>query len=229
MKVLRILSLLSFVMALMMGCSKGDLGINNQELSDPHITGNLAPSGPHFNLNIIGVSKEKENMEATASGHVILVPLEGRCKILLTEGEYAVLDKNATDGEGAFQLPDPDPENDGVTVYSVWARALGKPLGSASMVTGAIDPETGEVVYSMYTLEVERTYGKQRFQDVSRYLLYIYIGSDLYNDDGVLVIEAGRYPLFSDELQDYFWEYTNTGLKLLQLRFYEVPVTVPEN
>jgi hypothetical protein len=33
--------------------------------------------------------------------------------------------------------------------------------------------------------------------------------------------------LFSDALQGYFWSYDNTGLKLAQLRFYEVSTTVP--
>lgn len=37
------------------------------------------------------------------------------------------------------------------------------------------------------------------------------------------------YPLFSDPLASYFWSYDNAGLKLAQLRFYEVstPVAAP--
>ena len=31
-----------------------------------------------------------------------------------------------------------------------------------------------------------------------------------------------RLPLFDDRLQDYFWDYDNKGLKLVQLRFYPV-------
>jgi hypothetical protein len=27
-------------------------------------------------------------------------------------------------------------------------------------------------------------------------------------------------PLFDSSLQNYFWSYTNTGLRLVQLRFY---------
>ncbi len=64
-----------------------------------------------------------------------------------------------------------------------------------------------------------RDKGKSTFTDVSRELLYIYY--DL-NGDGV----NERYNLFSDALQDYFWSYDNNGLKLLQLRFYELPSTV---
>jgi hypothetical protein len=65
-----------------------------------------------------------------------------------------------------------------------------------------------------------RTGGKQTFQNVSRELLYVY--ADL-NGDGT----AERYNLFNDALKDYFWQYDNGGLKLLQLRFYQVSTTVP--
>jgi hypothetical protein len=35
-----------------------------------------------------------------------------------------------------------------------------------------------------------------------------------------------RYSLFSDPLASYYWSYDNTGLKLAQLRFYEISTTV---
>jgi hypothetical protein len=245
-KILSFLPMVALVIVLTVGCSKFDTGLQNQissyDLNGVKITGNGAPSGTHYNLNIIGVKYEKD-IDLISGGHVIFVPLVGRTKIKLAEGDYAVLDKNATDGEGAFQLPNPDPDNDGVTVYSVWARALGKPGGKATMQTAAwdvgLDGELGTaddiLVYSMYKLEVERGHGKQVFSDVSRYLLYIYVEEDIIGDpdgvpdsgDEVLLVEAGRYPLFDPALEDYFWEYDNNGLKLLQLRFYEVSVTVP--
>jgi len=109
----------------------------------------------------------------------------------LFEGEFSVLDGNCTDGPAAFQLPNPDPTNSGVTTYSVWARALGKPNRSGTMSTCAdlmtVDPITGEELLttycSVYTLTLERTKGKSSFGDVSKYLLYIY--ADL-NADGTL-------------------------------------------
>ncbi len=67
-------------------------------------TGNGAPSGPHFNLNIIGVSHDKNpNMNGNGSGNVIFVDLGTRTgdavttKILLSQaadGVFDVLDKN---------------------------------------------------------------------------------------------------------------------------------------
>jgi hypothetical protein len=188
-------------------------------------TGNGAPSGTHFNLNIIGVPKEKTADMDGNNGHRIFVSLEGNTKIGLAEGEdFAVLDANGTDKDGArFQLPNPDPTNSGTTVYSVFARALGTPGGSADMTTCAMweNPETGELeeVCSSAVLEVERTKGRQRFENVSRRLLYIYADLD---GDG----KDERYNLFNDALEDYFWSYDNNGLKLLQLRFYPMSTEI---
>lgn len=173
---------------------------------------NGAPSGAHYNLNIIGVPKEKTaNM---TSGNRIFVPLTGSCKINLAEGGFQVLDANCTDGQSAFQLPNPDPNNTGTTVYTVWVRALGKPGGSSSTTTCATDPSDGQTYCSAYASVQTRTKGKSTFTNVSRELLYAYVDLD---GDGVLE----RYPLFDDKLQDYYWQYDNNGLKLLQMRFYQ--------
>ena len=183
--------------------------------------GNGAPNGAHYNLNIIGVAKDKTAAMDGSSGHTIFVPLWRNTTIKLTEGEFQVLDRNGTDGDAAFQLPNPDPDGDGTTVYSVYARALGKPLNNASMQTCATDPVTLELMCSVAVLTLERSKGPAKFENVSKQLLYIYADIDA---DGV----QERVPLFSDELQDYFWAYDNNGLKIVQLRFYEVPTTVPE-
>ena len=92
------------------------------------ITGNGAPNGAHYNLNLIGVGDKSADMDGN-NGHRIFVKLSGKTKILLIEGDsFKVLDANGTDGDSAkFQLPNPDPDGDGKTVYSVFARALGKP------------------------------------------------------------------------------------------------------
>ena len=185
--------------------------------------GNGAPSGPHYNLNIIGVPKDKSADMDDNNGHRIFVKLEGNTKILLSEGEYQVLDANGTDNDGAwFQLPNPDPDNDGVTEYSVWVRVLGKPGGSGVITTCATDPSTGneECSVEQYTLTMRRKgKGGNKFFNASRALLYVF--ADLDDDNNV-----ERYPLFDDALEDYFWEYDNNGLKIAQFRFYEVPTDV---
>jgi len=134
---------------------------------------------------------------------------------------FKVLDGNGTDGTASFALPNPDPDGDGTTVYSVFARALGKPGGSSRTTTCATDPTDGELVCSGIYMELTRDKGKSKFDNVSKYLLYIYADID---DDG----DVERVALFSDKLKDYFWEYDNKGLRLAQLRFYECATIVPD-
>lgn len=194
----------------------------------PVSAGNGAPNGAHYNLNIIGVSNQKTADMTDGSGHVIFVPLNGGAKIMLTEGAFQVLDANGTDGTARFQLPNPDSTNSGTTTYSIYARALGKPNGSARLTTcataagldGVYGTADDEQICSLGSVTVTRKGGKPTFTNVSKDLLYIY--ADI-NGDGV----TERVNLFNEALQDYFWQYDNAGLKLLQLRFYPVPTTVP--
>lgn len=181
--------------------------------------GNGAPNGAHYNLNIIGVPKTKTADMTGNNGGRIFVPLTGKIRINLTEGAYKVLDANGTDGVAAFQLPNPDPDNDGTTVYSVFARALGKPLGTSTTTTCFDDYQTATKYCSAYQMVLTRHKGKSTFENVTQQLLYVYVD---YDNDG----DLDRFPLFSDPLDDYFWEYDNNGLKLAQLRFYEIPTTV---
>ena len=178
-------------------------------------TGNGAPSGSHYQLNVIGVSKDKAAEMDGNNGSRIFVPLWSKAKINLTEGDFGVLDANGTDADGAtFSLPSPDPDGDGVTEYSVYARALGTPGGTSTTTTCATDVATGEEICSTESMVLVRNTGKSTFDNVSRELLYVYYDLD---GDGT----AELIPLFSDKLEDEFWDYDNKGLKVAQLRFYE--------
>ena len=176
--------------------------------------GNGAPSGAHFNLNIIGVEKGHENDNDNSNGRRIFVPLgkndTAACDILLHEGPYDVADYNCLDSDrnADFNLPDPD-NGDGTLAYSVWVRALG-PKGSATMRTCITDElgtwcNAGDLIVNLQK-------GKT-FVDVSKQLLQV------CNDVGQLV------PLFSGADDEYFWHYENSGLRLAQLRFYEISTT----
>lgn len=196
--------------------------------------GNGAPSGSHYNLNIIGVSQEKSGDFSGSKRHTIFVPLEGKVKILLcesgsdansthndldcsdvAEGSFEVLDGNATDdGIAAFALPNPDPDGDGVTVYSVFATGLGSG-GKTTITTCAEDPED-ETNIICNTGTVELTGGNgAKFTNVSKELLYIESAEFCTSHGNDLCA------LFDEQLEDYFWEYDNEGLRLAQLRFYQ--------
>src|SRR5262249_29086621 len=64
-------------------------------------TGNGAPSGPHFNLNIIGVDKGKTAPLTSSDRHTIFVALGKNAatisKIYLMPGDFQVCDGNAFD------------------------------------------------------------------------------------------------------------------------------------
>ena len=187
------------------------------------LTGNGAPSGPHYDLNIHGI-QQGGSASTTSNGNNIFVPLYGRCKIMLSPGAYQVLDPNCLDGSAGFQLPNPVASTTSTsvtTVYSVWVRALAKPGGSSSMTTCATDPTTGALVCSVdaYVSVQTRKSGQSVFSNVTADLLFV-----TYCDTATGKLT--QVPLFDPSLQNYFWQYDNNGLKLLQLRFYQVPTTV---
>jgi len=189
-------------------------------------TGNGAPSGSHYNLNIIGVSHDKNADPNTGSGHVIFVDLGSkdgaavRTKILLSQsaesGEFAVLDKNGTDGEASFSLPAPGG-------YTVWARALGTPGGKAKITTCATDitlNDPGEICSTQNEVFVRGT-GKSSFRNVTSALTTIIL--DPVADSAAVAACGGtQVNLFDPCLLGFFWQYDNNGLKLLQIRFYPI-------
>ncbi len=192
--------------------------------------GNGAPSGSHYNLNILG-KRDCSPADLTGSNrHTIQVLLNGgdsaadingtlaltldkKNKIFLQPGDdFQVLDGNACDG-ALFMLPTN-------STYAVYVRGLGTPGGYADITTCAIDDNgtptdlTDDVVVcSMSTLNVTRTKGPQKF-NVTDQLTTI-----------TLVVNgvSTTVSLFDTALYSYFWNYDNNGLRLAQLRFYPVP------
>ena len=251
-------------------CDRSDL-LMDEEMTLKSLTEDGTKlTGEHFNLNIIGV-KEKTMDDDIDAGHVIFVLLGEEDNAAVTEigliegPDFAVLDKNGTDGEASFQLPDPDLDPyvigedltniDTESAYSVWIRPLGKPGGMAEITTIAELMETNVETFLknkeyrdlkdlftdypnaavvgtqlLNTVEVERKRGKQKFVDVTGDLLTVVYEITIFDDtdmDGVLdegetildVVEV-RIPIFDPMLEGEFWEYSNEGLKLLQIRFY---------
>jgi hypothetical protein len=309
-------------------------------MAGPVLAGNGAPSGAHYNLNIIGVSKGKTAKMTGSNRHTIFVPLKSKksgyyskpnfdgsgtgvqtaivdSKIWLVPGDsFQVCDGNAFDeaygcddtylgdwsttvyddqgnevplvstrNGAVFQLPcntnldgmywDSDGDgkvedngddleldelvscNEAVDVegnsvpvgsdydivptssYSVWARALGQPGGSAITTTCATVHD--ELQCSLENVVMTRTRGKQLFAEVTDQLTSLVIGycqDDIVNiggteycveedlgDDSVIGsgdVEWTRIALFAGNTQDWFWNFDNNGLRLAQLRFYEM-------
>jgi hypothetical protein len=208
--------------------------------------GNNAPSGSHYNLNILGKDNCPGDDLTGSNRHTIFVllnynddtphtwtpttSLDKRNKIFLTEGEeFAVIDGNACDGDGAtFQLPAnpftcasddpacPDPTFQG---YQVFVRGLGKPgPDTHADITTCMQQTTDtgdEYICSTETVEVWRRGKKSSFDRVTKELTTI-----LADVDGTGLRRVG---IFDVEFFGYFWDYDNNGLRLAQLRFYPIP------
>jgi hypothetical protein len=194
-------------------------------------TGNGAPSGPHYDLNIHG-TKGPVDMSTGSNGHDIFVPLTTAGKdssasedcddISLTEGTtFAVINPDCWTGAAStpeFQLPPPCGTTTTTTpcstTYTVWMRAL-TPKGNANVgtcytdTTGATYCATGAQIVSL-----TKKAGRGGFMDVSQQLLFYCQASSAGSQTGTLE------PIFSQANYNYFWDYDNNGLKLAQLRFY---------
>lgn len=182
------------------------------------VAGGGNTGGGCYNLNIIALKSKSAEMTGT-SGHSLFVLQNGSSKILLQEGPFNVIDRNGTDGSASFSLPNPDPTNSGNTVYSVFARLVGKPGSTLDMKTCASD-SAGSIYCSEDYLSMSRIAGTSKFMNVSSKLLYIY--ADIDGDGSI-----NRVPLFSSLLQDYFWQVDTTGRMHAQLRFCPVSTSVP--
>jgi hypothetical protein len=290
-------------------------------------TGNGAPKGPHYNLNILGVENAKKQPLTSSNRHSIFVALKSTktgqksvpnydtsgtgvqtaivdSKIWLVPGDsFKVCDGNGFDAANGcddtylgdwvtngydsdgnpiliderrmgavFQLPcntnlngqfwdsdgdgvvedngddaeldelvrcntavdengqevpvDPDFDIVPTANYQVWARALGKPGGSAVSTTCAT--VQGELQCSLENMVLTRTTGKSIFTDVTDATTSLVIG---YCQGTVSVVDNVSYcdgnvtwtriALFAGNTQDWFWNFDNNGLRLAQLRFYE--------
>lgn len=184
-------------------------------------------SGPHYNLNIIGVPKGKNPDMTNTDGHTIFVPLSGTTKIYYVAGdEFQVLDRNATDSDGAT-VEVPSSPGETTTCYNVYATALGKPNGNAivsadCVIDGLIGPCTDALLTDSF--EVTRNAGKpkrENISDIFRASGCIDLNSSGVCDQGDL--QFNNIWIFNLlQLESYFWDYNNTDLRLMQVRFYPV-------
>jgi hypothetical protein len=114
-----------------------------------------------------------------------------------------------------------------VASYQVWARALGKPGGSAKITTCATEVGDenmngilNEEICSLENVVLTRAKRKSSFINVTNELTSLVACFD--TDDSPLIedISCFRYALFRDEFTDWLWAYENTGLRLAQIRLY---------
>jgi hypothetical protein len=173
-------------------------------------------------MNLIGHPGEIPSDNTGGEGKRIFVRLWGNTRILLSPGPFDILDANGTDGVAKFQLPDPDPDNNGETEYGVYIRPKGKPGTSLRLTTCATgdfdnDPTTeDEELCSLEPKLLVRSKGKPSVENVSRELLTLCVDTD-----GDLKCDE-RIFLFDDRADNYLWSADNFGLRNAEVRFLEI-------
>jgi hypothetical protein len=191
----------------------GVLAVPSVALASKTATGNGAPSGPHFNLNIHGMSKSNGTSYSGNNKNDIFVPLTGKCTIHLQKGTpFEVVQPNCTKHTSAmFQLPTPCTTTTCTTfAYEVWVRAV-TPKGHATMSTCYVTPTTGTTFCSTRVVTLSK---HRKFSTVTTTLLTVCTATtDTFT------------PIFATSNKTYLWQYTNSGLRLAQFRFY--PITKP--
>ncbi len=204
------------------------------------IGSDIPDNGKHYNLNIIGVEKGKTAPMNNPDRHTIFVSL-GRDGAIATKitvkantanpTEFEVIDGNGTDGEAIIAVPY---TAYGTLSYNVYASALGKPNGSVHVeATAVFDDTTYDAGLLMTSFDLARSKGKpttKNISDIFRASGWIDVNGSGVQDTGDQVF-TNVWIFNIPTLLDYFWTYTNSGLKLMQVRFYETAsgswVTVP--
>lgn len=211
--------------------------------------GSIPDSGTHYTLNLIGVPKGKKVDMTDTQRRTIFVPLDtsgnltGKVKISYVRNTqnpnaFQVLDGNATDGEATIAVPyeycgDLTAGCQDLLSYNVYAVALGKPSGVAVVEahctydTQVVDTKgtaglTCEDTLQMGSFTLKREAGTPKpvdISDVFRATGCLDINSSGICDAGDLAF-TNLWIFNIPQLTSYFWDYTNTNLKLMQVRFY---------
>lgn len=162
-------------------------------------------------------------------------------KILLTpcdpadaDCEFAILDANATDGDGGeIQVPD-----DVSFAYELYFRAVGTPGGSGRITPCADENilDTGDAGYETWcsstSAVLTRETGKPKVENVTNELLFLDITVDASADSMLAAclgypgqegeINIDDIPLFDGCFENYFWNFDNNGLKVIQAWFKKI-------
>jgi hypothetical protein len=193
--------------------------------------GNGFPSGPHYNLNILGKEENKwQYNESEEGNNTIFVRLDNKSQIWMipTKGtEFVVTDADAVNKDkGKYDAEFEIPYNKSLRypAYDVYVRARGKPGGYVNISAEFLNLTDNTTWLSMGTVEMlsHNQNGKGRPKPVAQCinnLFYVTVDGSTY--------WLFDHPEYNETLYQYFWDYDNHGCKLLQVRFYENTSYVP--
>jgi len=203
--------------------------------------GNPCPGEKEYQINLIGVPNVKTADMTGNNGHRIFVPLKGPANIYMTgdtdpdtEGlqcgdSFYVTDANGTDVNGATLVVPctrltVDSTSPGVC-FDVYITPLGTPGGKADVDvvctfddTVALSEVTaGMCVTGTIDFSLARNSGKPVRKDITQYMRATGCFVDA---EDTCVKEFNNVWIFNLEaLEQYYWAYTNDGLRVAQIRF----------
>jgi hypothetical protein len=205
------------------------------------LTGNGAPSGAHYDLNIIGVTNAKNPPLTGSDRHTIFVPLNTAANdpvpgtdIFLTQGPFTVCDGNAFDA--AYDCNGTQIAKQG----AVFQLPCNTSIATATGTTLVPCSTTGDTAtYSVWGRVVGKPGGSGTVSTCATDLSTNTVVCSVAGNVAVVVRKNGK-PVFTDltkqltsivtstqtvalfgaGFQGFFWDYDNNGNKLLQLRFY---------
>ncbi len=194
------------------------IGARASNICPPGTTGNCAPSGPHFDLNLHGVAKG-QGFTTSGTSNNIWAPIDGNCIIDLKEGAtYQVLNPDCvTSGSNAqFELPNPCADLTCSTfTYQVYVRLVAGTKGAGSAGLQSCYTDTTNVTYCARGTTIRLSH-PSKFENVSNALLEVCLVSNTTTLGGTLE------PIFSNSAYQNLWDYDNNGIRLAQLRFYPI-------
>ena len=174
-------------------------------------TGNGAPSGQHYNLNIIGVPNPKQVDFDGGNGSRIFVSRTGSTWFYVHGGtSYDVLDRNGTDGKVGTSISDPGivfpyegiPGLGGQWKVQIYVRLLG--------------PKDSTVDWSTYVPSFLA--GKPTIVDGST-TWYLYESFQLDRTSTKFQLKTSQ--LLPDAYQDVLWVLDPTNkFRIVQMRIY---------
>ncbi len=131
---------------------------------------------------------------------------------------FAILDRDATDGEARIQLPVDMNSTTKELKFQAYMRVLGKPnacMNINAYVQDALDSTTW---YSTGTVTLFRDKGKQTFVRVTD-LFAIWFCTE-WDSTHTTCLNTENLSVFADQFSAYFWQILNDGTRLVQVRFY---------
>ena len=196
-------SLISVVLAVVMLVTMGGVALAGNG------NGNGAPSGAHYNLNIIGAPGEKNDNFTGGNGSRIFVDRTGQTQFFVQAGtSYQILDHDGTDGEIGS------------------GGSTGKPSGT-SYEPGIIFPTTGSGETTVWRVKIYARLLGPVDSKLNWKSYYFDTGGDAWvkwfdevlEKDSKFTLRTGDF--LKDGYEDILWELDPVNkFRIIQLRIY---------